>query len=150
MRGLAPLGIKPLMYARDVPAGTTFYHGTKADLNVGDLITPGFGSNFVERGLKHIYFTATLEAATWGAELAKGGGRGRIYIVEPTGPFDDDPNLTDKKFPGNMTASYRSLDPLRVTGEVEHWVGHPPEQLQQMLDNLARMKAEGTGTIIED
>ena len=138
------------MYARDVPPGTTFYHGTKADLKVGDLIRPGFGSNFVERGLKHIYFTATLEAATWGAELAKGDGRGRIYIVEPTGPFDDDPNLTDKKYPGNMTASYRSLDPLRVTGEVEEWAGHPPEQLQQMRDNLARMKAEGTGTIIED
>ena len=138
------------MYARDVPPGTTFYHGTKADLKIGDLITPGFGSNFVERGLKHIYFTATLEAATWGAELAKGEGRGRIYIVEPTGPFDDDPNLTDKKYPGNMTASYRSLDPLRVIGEVAEWVGHPPEQLQQMRDNLARMKAEGTGTIIED
>jgi rifampin ADP-ribosylating transferase len=138
------------MYARDVPPGTTFYHGTKADLKIGDLITPGFGSNFVERGLKHIYFTATLEAATWGAELAKGDGRGRIYLVEPTGPFDDDPNLTDKKYPGNMTASYRSLDPLRVTGEVEEWAGHPPEQLQQMRDNLARMKAEGTATIIED
>ena len=138
------------MYARDVPPGTTFYHGTKADLKIGDLITPGFGSNFVERGLKHIYFTATLEAATWGAELAKGEGRGRIYIVEPTGPFDDDPNLTDKKFPGNMTASYRSLQPLRVIGEVEEWAGHPPEQLQQMRDNLARMKAEGTATIIED
>ena len=138
------------MYARDVPPGTTFYHGTKADLKIGDLITPGFGSNFVERGLKHIYFTATLEAATWGAELAKGEGRGRIYIVEPTGAFEDDPNLTDKKFPGNMTASYRSLDPLRVTGEVEEWAGHPPEQLQQMRDNLARMKAEGTATIIED
>jgi rifampin ADP-ribosylating transferase len=90
------------MYATDVPAGTLFYHGTKADLNVGDLISPGFGSNFVERALKHIYFTATLEAATWGAELAKGDGRGRIYIVEPTGPFEDDPNLTDKKFPGNV------------------------------------------------
>jgi rifampin ADP-ribosylating transferase len=138
------------MYARDVPPGTTFYHGTKADLKVGDLITPGFGSNFVERGLKHIYFTATLEAATWGAELAKGEGRGRIYIVEPTGPFDDDPNLTDKKYPGNMTASYRSLDPLRIIGEVEDWVGHPPEQLQQMRDNLARRQAEGRAEIIED
>lgn len=138
------------MYARDVPAGTIFYHGTKADLKVGDLITPGFGSNFVDRGLKHIYFSATLDAATWGAELAKGEGRGRIYIVEPTGPFDDDPNLTDKKFPGNMTASYRSVDPLRVIGEVEDWVGHPPEQLQTMRDNLARMKAEGRDKIIED
>jgi Rifampin ADP-ribosyl transferase len=138
------------MYAKDVPPGTIFYHGTKADLEVGDLITPGFGSNFVERGLKHIYFSAMLEAATWGAELAKGGGRGRIYIVEPTGPFDDDPNLTDKKYPGNMTASYRSTDPLRVTGEVLGWVGHSPEQLQQMRDNLARLKEEGKATIIED
>jgi rifampin ADP-ribosylating transferase len=138
------------MYARDVPPGTTFYHGTKADLAVGDLIRPGFGSNFVDRGLKHIYFSATLDAATWGAELARGEGPGHIYIVEPTGAFEDDPNLTDKKFPGNITASYRSKDPLRVTGEVEDWAGHPPEQLQQMRDNLARRKAEGTAEIIED
>jgi Rifampin ADP-ribosyl transferase len=138
------------MRAADVPAGTTFYHGTKADLAVGDLIWPGFGSNFVDRGLKHIYFTATLDAATWGAELAKGEGRGHIYIVEPTGPFEDDPNLTDKKFPGNITASYRSKDPLRVTGEVEDWAGHSPERLQEMKDNLARRKQEGTATIIED
>jgi len=138
------------MYARDVPPNTTFYHGTKAELSVGDLIAPGFGSNFVERGLKHVYFTATLEAATWGAELAKGNARGRIYIVEPTGAFQDDPNLTDKKYPGNMTASYRSQDPLRVTGEVEDWVGHSPEQLQTMRDNLARIRAEGRAEIIED
>ena len=138
------------MYARDVPPDTTFYHGTKADLAVGDLIRPGFGSNFVDRGLKHIYFSATLDAATWGAELARGEGPGHIYIVEPTGAFEDDPNLTDKKFPGNITASYRSKDPLRVTGEVEDWAGHPPEQLQQMRDNLARRKAEGTAEIIED
>ena len=138
------------MYANDVPAGTIFYHGTKADLDVGDLITPGFGSNFVERGLKHVYFTATLEAATWGAELAKGPGRGRIFIVEPTGSFEDDPNLTDKRFPGNVTASYRSVDPLRITGEVRDWIGHSPERLQEMKDGLARMKQEGTDTIIED
>jgi hypothetical protein len=138
------------MYAADVPSGTIFYHGTKADLAVGDLIRPGFGSNFVERELKHIYFSATLEAATWGAELARGEGRGRIYIVEPTGPFEDDPNLTDKKFPGNITASYRSRDPLRITGEVEDWVGHPPERLQEMRDNLARLNADGSAKIIED
>jgi hypothetical protein len=137
------------MYAKDVAPGTTFYHGTKADLKAGDLIRPGFGSNFVARGLKHIYFTATLDAATWGAELAKGEGRGRIYIVEPTGEFEDDPNLTDKKFPGNVTASYRSRDPLRVVGEVEDWAGHSAEQLQAMRDNLARRQAEGTATIIE-
>ena len=135
------------MYAADVPPGQIFYHGTKADLRVGDLIRPGFGSNFVERELKHIYFSATLEAATWGAELARGHGRGRIYIVEPTGPFEDDPNLTDKKFPGNITASYRSSDPLRIMGEVEDWVGHPPEQLQAMRDGLQRLKDEGADKI---
>jgi len=137
------------MYARDVPPGTIFYHGTKANLAVGELITPGFGSNFADRELKHIYFTATLDAATWGAELAKGEGRGRIYIVEPTGEFEDDPNLTDKKFPGNITASYRSLQPLRVTGEVADWVGHSPEQLAAMREGLARRAAEGGDHIID-
>ena len=137
------------MYARDVPAGQIFYHGTKADLAVGDLIGPGFGSNFVDRGLKHIYFSATLEAATWGAELAKGEGPERIYIVEPTGPFEDDPNLTDKKFPGNVTASYRSLEPLRITGEVAEWVGHTPEQLQAMRDGLRRLQEQGVAEIEE-
>ena len=137
------------MYAADVPAGQIFYHGTKADLALGDLIRPGFGSNFVDRQLKHIYFSATLDAAAWGAELAKGEGRGRIYIVQPTGPFEDDPNLTDKKFPGNMTASYRSLGPLRIVGEVEDWVGHPPEQLQAMRDGVRRMREAGGGEIEE-
>ena len=137
------------MYARDVPPGQIFYHGTKAELKPGDLLAPGFGSNFVERELKHIYFSATLEAATWGAELARGEGRGHIYTVEPTGEFEDDPNLTDKKFPGNITASYRSLAPLRVTGEVADWVGHTPEQLQTMRDGLARLNAKGKATIEE-
>lgn len=135
------------MYARDVPPGQIFYHGTKADLKPGDLLAPGFGSNFRDRELKHIYFSATLEAATWGAELARGEGRGRIYTVEPTGEFEDDPNLTDKKFAGNITASYRSLAPVRVTGEVEDWVGHTPEQLQAMRDGLARLNAEGKAVI---
>src|SRR5689334_25421037 len=124
------------MYAKDVPLGTLFYHGTKAELEIGSLLRPGFGSNFVERGLKHVYLTATLEAATWGAELAAGEGRGRIYIVEPTGPFEDDPNLTDRKYPGNPTKSYRTRDPLRVTGEVTDWKGHSAEQLKAMLDHL--------------
>jgi len=137
------------MYARDVPPGTIFYHGTKADLAVGDLIRPGFGSNFVERELRHIYFTATQEAAAWGAELARGEGRGRIYIVEPIGEFEDDPNLTDKKFPGNITSSYRSLQPLRITGELADWVGHTPEQVQAMRDGLARLEAEGAAEIEE-
>jgi rifampin ADP-ribosylating transferase len=135
------------MYAADVPPGTIFYHGTKADLAPGDPIRPGFGSNFVDRELKHVYFSATLDAAAWGAELARGDGRGRIYIVEPTGPFEDDPNLTDKKFPGNVTASYRSSDPLRVTGEVADWIGHSPERVEEMKDGLARLKAEGLDRI---
>ena len=137
------------MYAKDVPPGTVFYHGTKADLAVGDLVRPGLGSNFADRELRHIYFSATLNAATWGAELAKGEGRGRIYIVAPTGEFEDDPNLTDKKFPGNITASYRSSAPLRVTGEVTDWVGHTPEDLQAMKDGLARLKEQGADTIID-
>ena len=138
------------MYARDVPVGTVFYHGTKADLEVGDLIVAGFGSNFVERGLKHVYFSATLEAATWGGELAKGEGRGRIYVVEPTGPFEDDPNLTDKRFPGNVTASYRSIDPLQITGEITDWSGHSPEEVRHMKERLARMREADGGTIIEE
>jgi rifampin ADP-ribosylating transferase len=129
--------------AHEVPEGTTFYHGTKADLKIGDLLGPGCGSNFVQRELKHIYFSATLEAATWGAELAVGEGRGRIYIVEPTGSFEDDPNLTDKKFPGNVTASYRSLAPLRITDELENWKGHTAEELRAMTDGLARLSADG-------
>jgi hypothetical protein len=137
------------MYAKDVPPGQIFYHGTKADLKASDLLAPGYGSNFVERELAHIYFSATLEAATWGAELAVGGGRGRIYIVEPIGAFEDDPNLTDKKFPGNVTASYRSRDPLRVTGEVEDWVGHTPQQIQAMRDGLQRLKEQGADRIID-
>ena len=135
------------MYAKDVPPGTTFYHGTKADLAVGDLITPGFGSNFADRALKHIYFSATLDAATWGAELAKGEGRGRIYIVEPTGAFEDDPNLTDKKFSGNPTKSYRSRDPLLVTGELTDWEPHSPDALQAMKDNLQRLREQGIEAI---
>ena len=135
------------MYASEVPPGQVFYHGTKADLKVGDLLEAGYGSNFVDRKLSHIYFSASLEAATWGAELAQGDGRGRIYTVEPTGGFEDDPNLTDKKFPGNMTMSYRSRDPLRITSEIEDWVGHATEQLQAMRDGLARLKEQGAEVI---
>jgi hypothetical protein len=126
----------------------TYYHGTKADLKTGDLIEPGFNSNYGQRKkAKYIYFAATLDAATWGAELAAGEGMGRIYIVEPTGPFEDDPNLTDKKFPGNPTKSYRSLHPLKVIGEVKDWQGHPPEQLKAMKDHLDRLKEQGIEAI---
>lgn len=125
-----------------------FYHGTKADLKPGDLIVPGYNSNYGKRKkAAYVYLTATLDAATWGAELALGEGGGRIYIVEPTGPIEDDPNLTDKKYPGNPTKSYRSRNPLRVTGEVTDWQGHSSEQLQAMNDNLERLKRLGVEAI---
>ncbi len=126
----------------------SFFHGTKADLKPGELIVVGHQSNFLEaQKLSWVYFSGTLDAAIWGAELAAGEGRERIYVVEPTGPVEDDPNLTDKKFPGNPTLSYRSRDPLRVLGEVTMWHGHPPERLQQMRDGLARLKTEGADII---
>ena len=128
----------------------TYYHGTKADLNVGDLIVPGHVSNFGKRKQAlFVYLTATLDAATWGAELAVGAGRGRIYIVEPTGPIEDDPNLTDKKFPGNITRSYRSRQPFRVVGEVADWQGHSPERLRQMLDRIEELRQQGVEAIEE-
>lgn len=127
-----------------------YLHGTKADLAVGELLTPGRESNFeAGRVMNHVYFTATLDAATWGAELAQGEGRGRIYVVEPTGSFEDDPNVTDKKHPGNPTQSFRSRDPLRVVGEIVDWVGHPPERLQAMQDGLAALRERG-GAVIYD
>lgn len=125
-----------------------FYHGTRADLKPGDLIEPGYASNYGQgKKAKYIYFTATLDAATWGAELARGEAEGRIYIVEPTGSFEDDPNLTDKKFPGNPTKSYRSLHPLRVAGEVKNWQGHSPEQLNAMKAHLEKLKQLGIEAI---
>lgn len=125
-----------------------FYHGSKADLKPGDLIGPGFNSNYGKRkNAKYIYLTATLDAAIWGAELALGDGRERIYIVEPTGTIEDDPNLTDKKFPGNPTKSYRSQYPFRVVGEVSTWQGHAPEQLKAMKDHLEKLKEQGIEAI---
>ncbi|MDQ1086407.1 NAD(+)--rifampin ADP-ribosyltransferase [Siphonobacter sp. SORGH_AS_1065] len=126
----------------------SYYHGTKADLKTGDLIQPGFHSNYGKRNkAKFIYLTATLDAAIWGAELAAGDGRERIYIVEPTGPIEDDPNLTDKKFPGNPTQSYRSQHAFRVVGEITAWQSHSPEQLQTMKDHLERLKQLGIEAI---
>lgn len=126
----------------------SFFHGTRADLKPGDLIAVGYQSNFTDvKPLSWVYFTATLDAAIWGAELAAGIAPGRIYVVEPTGPIMDDPNVTDKKFPGNPTRSYRSREPLRVIAEVTQWQGHAPERLQQMKDNIARLKAEGADII---
>ena len=119
-----------------------YLHGTKADLAVGELLVPGRESNFESgRVMNFVYFTATLDAATWGAELASGEGPGRIYVVEPTGEFEDDPNLTDKKFPGNPTRSFRSREPVRVVGELVEWVGHSPAKLAAMREGIARIGA---------
>lgn len=132
----------------DVQNEGPFFHGTKVALKVGDLLEPGFNSNYGEQSrANYVYLTATLDAATWGAELALGEGPGRIYRVEPTGPFENDPNLTDKKFPGNPTRSYRTQSPLRVVGEVFDWEGHAPEVLQHMRDRLAELKRQGIEAI---
>jgi rifampin ADP-ribosylating transferase len=136
------------MTADTTPRAPTFYHGTKADLKAGDLIGPGYASNYGKRKTAAFaYLTATLDAATWGAELAQGDGRGRIYVVAPTGPFEDDPNLTDKRFPGNPTKSYRTAHPLRIVGEVMDWPGRAPEQLQAMRDHLAELTRLGVEAI---
>ena len=112
------------------------------------MLEPGNSSNYGERKkANYVYLTATLDAAIWGAELAVGVEPGRIYIVEPTGTFENDPNLTDKKFPGNPTRSYRTKSPLRVVGEVLDWEGHAPEVLQNMLDNLEKLKRQGIEAI---
>ncbi|ROS25945.1 NAD(+)--rifampin ADP-ribosyltransferase [Cellulomonas sp. PhB150] len=132
----------------EVHESGAYFHGTKADLSVGDLLVPGRRSNFGGgRTAGHVYVTMTLDAASWGAELAQGEGRGRIYVVEPTGPLEDDPNVTDKKFPGNPTRSYRSKAPVRVVGEVEGWVGHPAEQVQAMRDRVADLARLGSEDI---
>jgi hypothetical protein len=131
-----------------------FFHGTKVALEVGDELVPGHGSNFQEgRVSNNIYFTALVDTAVWGAELATAlagdGERGRIYVVEPLGPFEDDPNVTDKRFPGNPTQSYRTRHALRVVGELDGWEGHEPAVLEEMLASLARMREQGLD-VIED
>lgn len=138
------------MQAGDDSGALLFYHGTKASLEPGAQITVGYKSNYgSERVATYVYFTATLDAAIWGAELAIGEGVARIYLVEPTGPAEDDPHLTNAKFPGNPTKSYRSRHPLRVTGEVEAWQGHSAEQLQSMKEGLERLKQQGIEAVDE-
>jgi rifampin ADP-ribosylating transferase len=132
----------------EIYAPGVYLHGTKADLAVGELLVPGRESNFESgRVMNYIYFTATLDAAVWGAEFAAGEEPGRIYVVEPTGEFEDDPNVTDKKLPGNPTQSFRSREPLRVVGEVADWVGHSAEKLQAMRDGLEALKRRGAAQI---
>jgi hypothetical protein len=145
---------EPVTYDNYSRVEGPFFHGTRSAFAPGEELVPGHGSNFQDgRISNHIYFSALLEPAIWGAELATAltgsEGRGYVYVVEPLGPFEDDPNLTNKRFPGNVTQSYRSRHALRVVGEVADWTGHPPEVLQGMLDSLANLRAQGLD-LIED
>jgi hypothetical protein len=129
-----------------------FFHGTRVAFGAGDEIVPGHGSNYHDgRVSNHVYFSVLLEPAVWGAELAVAlsddGGAEHIYVVEPTGPFEDDPNVTNKRFPGNVTQSYRTRHPMRIVREVETWDGHAPDVLQAMVDNLARLHEQGLDAI---
>jgi hypothetical protein len=131
------------------PFAQTYFHGTKADLKVGDFIEIGFTSNYDDRQLKHVYVTSTLNTAVLGAELAKGDGRERVYLVEATGDIEDDPNVTDKKFPGNPTMSYRSAYPFKIIGEVTLWHGRTSEQIKVMKDGLDKLREQGLNVILD-
>lgn len=134
----------------EVHESDSFLHGTKADLRVGDYLVPGRRSNYESGRLtNHVYLTRTLDAAAWGAELALGDGRCRIYLVEPTGELEDDPNVTDKRLPGNPTRSYRTREPVRIVGELTDWVGHSAEQIHAMRDALADLKRRGLAVIYD-
>lgn len=124
-----------------------FFHGTKAELKLGDLLEPKRRSNYQEKQSNYIYFTATLDAAKWGAELASGEARERIYLVEPMGDFENDPNLTDKRFPGNPTRSYRSNAPLKVVAELGTWERHPDDVIAHMLESLEKLRQAGEDVI---
>lgn len=133
------------------PFAQTYFHGTKADLKIGDLIEAGFKSNYGQKKItKYIFLTATLDPAIWGAELAVGEGRERIYLVEPTGQIENDPDLTDKKFPGNPTMSFRSTEAFRVVGEVTTWQGHQAEQIKAMKDALLKLKEQGINSLNDE
>lgn len=141
----------PVTFDRCDHVGGPFFHGTATELAVGDRLVPGHRSNYQEgRTANHVYFAALLEPAIWAAELAvalgDGTGRERIYVVEATGPFEDDPNVTNKRFPGNVTRSYRTRHPMRIVDEVERWERHPPDVLRGMLDSLAKLRAAGLDT----
>ena len=132
------------------PFAQTFFHGTKADLKIGDYIFPGHNCNYMEnRILKHVYVSSTLTAAIWAAELALGEGKQRIYLVEATADIEDDPNVTDKKFPGNPTMSYRSTESFRIIGEVGQWQPHSEEEIKIMRDGLNKLKDQGHNLILD-
>jgi hypothetical protein len=138
----------PLQSPGPTPFAQTFFHGSKASLKIGDHIEVGANSNYGQnKKAKYIYLTATLDAVIWGAELALSKGRERIYLVEPTGQIEDDPNLTNKKFPGNPTKSYRSKDPFKVVGEIAVWQGHSAEQVRAMKDGVAKAMEQGIEAI---
>jgi len=144
----------PVSYGNCSLVAGPFYHGTKAFLSIGTLLSPGHISHFEQgRKLKHVYFSALMEPAIWGAELAMAlsglEGRGHIYVVEPLGPFEDDPNLTNKRFSGNPTQSYRTEDSLRIVGIVKDWQGHSNEVVEGMLSSLAELRRQGLA-LIED
>lgn len=131
------------------PFAQTYFHGAKADLKIGDLIQVGFQSNYEDRKLRHVYVTSTLLTAILGAELASGSGQERVYLVEALGTVENDPNVTDKKFPGNPTMSYRSEQPFKVVGEVTVWQGHSPEQMEAIKQGLKTLREQGFGDIID-
>ena len=126
-----------------------FFHGTKAELKIGDLLKPQYMSNYQNKKSNYIYFTATLDAAKWGAELAANNSKERIYIVEPLGEFENDPNLTDKRFPGNPTRSYRSKYPLKIIAELGSWERHSDEEISSMLSALKKLREEGRNVIYD-
>ncbi|MET4081567.1 hypothetical protein ABIB40_001516 [Pedobacter sp. UYP30] len=133
------------------PFAQTYFHGTKADLKLGDLVESGFNSNFGQGiNAKYIFLTSTLDPAIWGAELAIGTGRERIYLVEASGPIENDPDLTDRKFAGNPTMSYRSIHPFKVIGEITIWQGHTQEQVKAMKDALVKLKEKGINSLNDD
>ncbi|USB33914.1 NAD(+)--rifampin ADP-ribosyltransferase [Paenibacillus sp. YPG26] len=134
---------------KDVVDHGPFFHGTKAELKIGELLEPQYLSNYQDKKSNHIYFTATLEAAKWGAELAKSGSKERIYIVEPLGDFENDPNVTDKKFPGNPTRSYRSKSPLKIVAELGSWERHSDEQINHMITSINKLHEEGKFVIYD-
>lgn len=134
---------------KDVLDRGPFFHGTKAELNIGDLLEAQNRSNYQDKKSNYIYFTATLEAAKWGAELAASNAKERIYLVEPLGEFENDPNLTDKRFPGNPTRSYRSQSPLKIVAELGAWDRHTDEEIDHMLTSLKSLREQGKAIILD-
>jgi hypothetical protein len=134
---------------KDVLDNGPFFHGTKAELKIGGLLEPQHLSNYQDKKSNYIYFTATLDAAKWGTELATSNSKERIYIVEPLGEFENDPNLTDKKFPGNPTRSYRSKSPLKIIAELSSWERHSDEEINYMLTSLKKLREQGKAVIYD-